>query len=35
MIEKQEKGKIIAFDGLDGSGKSTLAKYIVQNPVMN
>lgn len=35
LIEKQEKGKIIAFDGLDGSGKSTLAKYLVQNPTMN
>lgn len=35
LIEKQEKGKIIAFDGLDGSGKSTLAKYLVQNPIMN
>lgn len=35
MIEKQERGKIIAFDGLDGSGKSTLAKYLVQNPIMN
>lgn len=35
LIEKQDKGKIIAFDGLDGSGKSTLAKYLVQNPVMN
>jgi thymidylate kinase len=35
LIEKQEKGKIIAFDGLDGSGKSTLAKYVVQNPIMN
>ena len=35
LIEKQEKGKIIAFDGLDGSGKSTLAKFVVQNPIMN
>lgn len=35
FIQKQEKGKIIAFDGLDGSGKSTLAKYLVQNPIMN
>lgn len=35
LIKKQEKGKIIAFDGLDGSGKSTLAKYFVQNPIMN
>lgn len=35
LIEKQEKGKIIAFDGIDGSGKSTLAKYLVQNPIMN
>lgn len=35
LIEKQEKGKIIAFDGLDGSGKTTLAKYVVQNPIMN
>lgn len=35
LIEKQETGKIIAFDGLDGSGKSTLAKYLVQNPIMN
>ncbi len=35
LIEKQEKGKVIAFDGLDGSGKSTLAKYVVQNPIMN
>lgn len=35
LIEKQEKGKIIAFDGLDGSGKSTLAKFLVQNPIMN
>lgn len=35
LIKKQEKGKIIAFDGLDGSGKSTLAKYLVQSPIMN
>ena len=35
LIQKQEKGKIIAFDGLDGSGKSTLAKYLVQNPIMD
>lgn len=35
LIKKQNKGKIIAFDGLDGSGKSTLAKYLVQNPIMN
>ena len=35
LIKKQEKGKIIAFDGLDGSGKSTLAKLLVQNPIMN
>lgn len=35
LIEKQEKGKVIAFDGLDGSEKSTLAKYLVQNPIMN
>ncbi len=35
LIPKQEKGKIIAFDGLDGSGKSTLAKYLVQNPIMD
>lgn len=35
LIKKQEKGKIIAFDGLDGSGKSTLAKYLVQNPIIN
>lgn len=35
LIEKQKKGRIIAFDGLDGSGKSTLAKYLVQNPIMD
>lgn len=35
LIQKQEKSKIIAFDGLDGSGKSTLAKYLVQNPIMD
>lgn len=35
LIEKQSKGKIIAFDGLDGSGKSTLAKFLVQNPIVN
>lgn len=35
LIKKQNKGKIVAFDGLDGSGKSTLAKYLVQNPIMN
>lgn len=35
LIEKQEKGKIIAFDGVDGSGKSTIAKYLVQNPIIN
>ncbi len=35
LIKKQNKGRIIAFDGLDGSGKSTLAKYLVQNPIMN
>ena len=35
LIEKQERGKIIAFDGLDGSGKSTLAKYLVQNPIIS
>lgn len=35
LIKKQNKGMIIAFDGLDGSGKSTLAKYLVQNPIMN
>ena len=35
LIKRQNKGKRIAFDGLDGSGKSTLAKYLVQNPIMN
>ena len=35
LIKKQNKGKIIAFDGLDGSGKSTLAKYLVQNPILD
>ena len=35
LIQKQEKGKVIAFDGLDGSGKSTLAKFLVQNPIID
>ena len=35
LIKRQNKGKRIAFDGLDGTGKSTLAKYLVQNPIMN
>lgn len=35
LIEKQEKGAIIAFDGLDGSGKTSLAKYMVQNGKIN
>lgn len=35
LIEKLEKGKIIAFDGNDGSGKSTIAKHLVQEGIGN
>ncbi|MDO4282532.1 MAG: ATP phosphoribosyltransferase [Clostridia bacterium] len=31
LVDRIEKFKCIAFDGIDGSGKSTLAKVVVQN----